>query len=177
MRSEITGKPSRVFTEFQYQTRESWSRERRVVAKAEHLTKGANPRFVVTSLGWWEAEARALYEETYCARGEMENRIKEQQLDLFADRTSATRMKANQLRLWFSSVAYVLLNEVRRLGLIGTELEQAQCGTLRLKLLKIGAQVAVSVRRVVVRLASSYPFQELFTKVYRAVTVHEPLRC
>ena len=107
----------------------------------------------------------------------MENRIKEQQLDLFADRTSATRMKANQLRLWFSSVAYVLLNEVRRLGLAGTEMEPAQCGTIRLKLLKIGAQVVVSVRRVVVRLASSYPSQELFAKIYRAVAVSEPLRC
>ena len=177
LRYEITGRASRVFTEFQYQTRESWSRERRVIAKAEHLEKGANPRFVVTSLGWWEAEARALYEETYCARGEMENRIKEQQLDRFADRTSATKMKANQLRLWFSSIAYMLMNEIRRIGLAGTELAQAQCGTIRLKLLKIGAQVRVSARRVVVRLASSYPSQELFAKLYRSLTEWQPLRC
>ena len=177
LRYEMTGRAARVFTDFYYQTRESWSRERRVIAKAEYLEKGANPRFVVTSLGWWESEAQALYEKIYCGRGEMENRIKEQQLDLFADRTSATRMKANQLRLWFSSVAYVMLNEVRRLGLAGTELEQAQCRTIRLKLLKIGAQVKVSVRRVVVRLASSYPYQELFAQVYGALTVLAPLRC
>jgi hypothetical protein len=177
LRSEISGKPARVFADLRYQTRDSWSRERRVVGKAEHLDKGANPRFVVTSLGWWEVEARELYEKSYCGRGEMENRIKEQQLDLFADRTSTSKMKSNQLRVWISSVAYVLVNEVRRLALAGTQMEQAQCGTIREKLLKIGAQVVVSVRRVVVRLASSYRYQELFEKVYRALSRLKPLRC
>jgi len=177
LRSEISGKAARVFADFRYQTHKSWSCQRRVVGKAEHLDKGANPRFVVTSLGWWEVEARELYEKTYCGRGEMENRIKEQQLDLFSDRTSTSKMKSNQLRLWFSSVAYVLVNEVRRVGLAGTEMEQAQCGTIREKLLKIGAQVVVSVRRVVIRLASSYRFQELFEKVYRALSGLQPLRC
>lgn len=177
LRYEISGNASRVFADFRYQTRESWSRERRVVGKAEHLEKGANPRFIVTSLGWWEVEARELYEEKYCARGEMENRIKEQQMDLFADRTSTSKMKSNQLRLWFSSVAYVMVNEVRRLALAGTKMEQAQSGTIREKLLKIGAQVVVSVRRVVIRLASSYKFQELFEKAYRALSGLEVLRC
>jgi hypothetical protein len=149
LRSEMSGKPARVFADFRYQPRDSWSRERGVVGKAEHLDKGANPRFVVTSLSWREVEARELYEETCCGRGEMENRIKEQQLDLFADRTSTSKMKSNQLRVWISSVAYVMVNEVRRLALAGTDLEQAQCGTIREKLLRIGAQVVVSVRRVI----------------------------
>lgn len=174
---EITGKASRVFTDFYYRTLDSWNRARRVVAKAEHLDKGSNPRFIVTSLGWGEAEARPLYEQTYCGRGEMENRIKEQQLELFADRTSTSRMKSNQLRLWFSSVAYVVMNEMRRLALPGTKMEQAQCGTIRLKLLKIGAQVVVSVRRIVARLSSSYPYQELFERVYRVLTALPALRC
>jgi Transposase DDE domain group 1 len=174
---EITGKASRVFTDFYYRTLDTWNRARRVVAKAEHLEKGSNPRFIVTSLGWWDADARPLYEQTYCARGEMENRIKEQQLELFADRTSTSRMKSNQLRLWFSSVAYVVMNEMRRLALPGTKMEQAQCGTIRLKLLKIGAQVVVSVRRIVARLSSSYPYQELFERVYRVLTALPPLRC
>jgi len=174
---ETTGRAARVFGDFQYQTLESWSRERRVVGKAEHLEKGANPRFVVTSLSREEYPARSLYEDHYCARGEMENRIKEQQLELFADRTSTRYLKSNQLRLWLSSVAYVLLNEMRRLGLAETEMEQAQCSSIRLKLLKIGAQVRVTVRRVVVRLASSYPFQELFLAIYRKLRGMEPLRC
>jgi len=177
LRYEITGKASRVFGDFYYRTLDSWDRERRVVAKAEHLEKGANPRFIVTSLRSWEADARPLYEQTYCARGEMENRIKEQQLELFADRTSTSKMKSNQLRLWFSSVAYVVMNEIRRLALPGTQMEQAQCGTIRLKLLKIGAQVVVSVRRVVARLSSSYPYQELFERVYRVLTELPALRC
>ena len=160
-----TGAAERVFAELRYQTLETWSRERRVVAKAEHLEKGANPRFIVTSLTEADYEARSLYEDLYCARGEMENRIKEQQLDLLADRTSATRMRANQIRLSFSSLAYVLMNEVRRVGLEGTELEQATCGTLRRKLLKIGARVAVSVRRVLVSMSSGYPYPELFAHV------------
>jgi Transposase DDE domain group 1 len=174
---EATGQAARVFGELQYQTLESWSRARRVVGKAEHLEKGANPRFVVTSLGREEYDARTLYEDHYCARGEMENRIKEQQLELFADRTSTHYLKSNQLRLWLSSVAYVLMNEMRRLGLAETEMAQAQCGTIRLKLLKIGAQVQITIRRVVVRLASSYPFQELFLVVYRRLRGMQPLRC
>jgi hypothetical protein len=174
---EITGKAARVFADFYYQTLHSWSRPRRVIGKAEHLEKGANPRFIITSLNWAEAQARPLYEDIYCARGEMENRIKEQQLELFADRTSAATMKANQLRLWFSSVAYVMMNEIRRLGLTGTTMEQAQCGTIRLKLLKIGAQVKISVRRIFVALASSYPYQQLFSQLYRNLCAIEPLRC
>jgi DDE family transposase len=174
---EATGRAARVFGDFQYQTLESWSRERRVVGKAEHLEKGANPRFVVTSLSREEYEAQTLYEDHYCERGEMENRIKEQQLELFADRTSTHYLKSNQVRLWLSSVAYVLMNEMRRLGLAGTEMEQAQCGTIRLKLLKIGARVQVTVRRVIVRLASGYPFQELFLAIYRRLRGMEPLRC
>lgn len=174
---EATGQAARVFGDFRYETLDSWSRERRVVGKAEHLEKGANPRFVVTSLSREEYPAQSLYEDHYCARGEMENRIKEQQLELFADRTSTHYLKSNQVRLWFSSVAYVLMNEMRRLGLCGTEMEQAQCGTIRLRLLKIGAQVQVTVRRVVVRLASSYPFQELFLEIYRRLRGMEPMRC
>jgi len=174
---EATGRAARVFGDFQYQTLDSWSQQRRVVGKAEHLEKGANPRFVVTSLSREQYPAQSLYEDHYCERGEMENRIKEQQLELFADRTSTHYLKSNQLRLWLSSVAYVLMNELRRLGLAGTEMEQAQCGTIRLKLLKIGAQVQVTVRRVVVRLASSYLFQELFLAIYRRLRGMEPLRC
>lgn len=153
---------SRVFDDFRYRTVDSWSQERRVVAKAEHLAKGANPRFVVTSWPADRADARTLYEDHYCARGDMENRIKEQQLDLFADRTSTHTLRANQIRLYFSSFAYVLLCAVRRLGLQGTELARAQCGTIRLKLLKIGAQVRISVRRVRVSLSESFPGVDLF---------------
>lgn len=160
-----TQQPCRQFTEFSYQTRKSWSRPRRVVAKAEHLAKGANPRFVVTSLTAHQCEARALYEERYCARGEMENRIKEQQLCLFADRTSCQTMRANQLRLWLSSAAYVLLQALREHGLANTEMARARCDTIRLKLLKIGAVVRVTVRRVWVSLSGSYPYQELFRRV------------
>jgi Transposase DDE domain group 1 len=174
---EATGLATRVFGEKRYQTLESWSRERRLVGKAEHLAAGANPRFVVTSLGQEQYDARALYEDLYCARGEMENRIKEQQLELFADRTSTKYLKSNQTRLWLSSVAYVLMNELRRLGLADTEMDQAQCSTIRLRLLKIGAQVQVSVRRVWVRLASSYPFREMFFYVYRRLHGLDPLRC
>jgi hypothetical protein len=149
--------PARRFKEFRYRTRDSWSRERRVVGKAEHLLQGANPRFVVTSLSAETWAAPALYEQLYCARGEMENRIKECQLDLFADRTSATSLRANQLRLWFASMAYVLMEALRRLALAGTRLAQATCGTIRLKLLKIGALVRLSVRRVKVAMASGCP--------------------
>lgn len=161
---EQKGKPARVFREFRYATRKSWSRQRRVIGKAEYLAKGCNPRFLVTSLSQYPA--RRLYEQIYCARGEMENRIKEQQLDLFADRTSSTRMKANQLRLWFSTAAYLLLHQLRRLGLKGTTMARAQCQTIRLKLLKIGAQIRISVRRVLVSLASGYPYERIFAQVY-----------
>jgi hypothetical protein len=160
-----TRQACRKFADFFYQTRKSWSRARRVVGKAEHLAKGANPRFVVTSLGSEEWDARALYEDRYCARGEMENRIKEQQLCLFADRTSCHSMRANQLRLWLSSVAYVLLEALRERGLAGTDMARARCDTIRLKLLKIGAVVRVTVRRVWVSLSGSYPYQELFRQV------------
>jgi len=161
-----TGEPAREFKDFTYQTRKSWSRERRVVGKAEHLAKGSNPRFVVTSLSTEECDARTLYEDRYCARGEMENRIKEQQMCLFADRTSCHTMRANQLRLWLSSVAYVLLSALRRFGLKETPLAAARCDTIRLKLLKIGAQVRITVRRVWFALAESYPFQAIFTQVW-----------
>ncbi len=161
-----TSQAARVFKDFTYQTLKSWSSPRRVIGKAEYLGKGENPRFVVTSLSVGEVDARRLYEQEYCARGDMENRIKEQQLWLFADRTSSALMRANQLRLWFSSVAYTLMAALRRLGLKQTRLARAQCGTIRLKLLKIGAQIKVTVRRVWVSLAQSYPFPQLFAQVY-----------
>jgi hypothetical protein len=161
-----THAPTRVYTEFFYATKDTWSRQRRVIAKAEHLDKGANPRFVVTTLPQEEVAAQELYEKIYCARGDCpENRIKEQQLDLFADRTSTGKMWSNQLRLYFSSIAYVLLQTLRRMALAGTELEKAQCGTIRRKLLKIGAQVRVTVRKVWVSLSSGYPYAALFTRV------------
>jgi hypothetical protein len=156
---------ARLFKEFLYQTRESWSRARRVVAKAEHLEKGENPRFVVTSLSREAWPAQELYEEHYCARGDMENRIKEQ-LMLFSDRTSTHYLRSNQLRLYFSSIAYVLLQMLRRLGLEGTELAKAQCSTIRLKVLKIGALIRITVRKVWISLASGYPHVELFRQIY-----------
>jgi hypothetical protein len=176
---EATEQPARIFAELRYRTLETWSRERRVVAKAEHLAKGANPRFVVTSLSAEDRSARPLYEEDYCARGEAENRIKEQQLHLFADRTSAGTMRANQVRLFFSSIAYTLLNALRRLGLEGTEMAEAQCQTIRLKLLKIGALVRVTVRKVWVHLASSCPYAEVFRRVHARLSRIRPvvLRC
>jgi Transposase DDE domain group 1 len=160
-----TGRAARLFQEFVYQTRESWSRARRVVAKAEHLEKGENPRFVVTSLSREAWPMQALYEERYCARGDMENRIKEQ-LMLFSDRTSTHYLRSNQLRLYFSSIAYVLLQMLRRLGLEGTELAKAQCSTIRLKLLKIGALIRITVRKVWVSLAGGYPYVALFRQVH-----------
>ena len=161
-RAAKSGKAERIFKEFQYKTRQSWSCERRVVAKAEHLAKGPNPRFIVTSLTSKMAAARELYEKIYCARGEMENRIKECQLDLMADRTSTATLRANQLRLWFSSLAYVLVTALRRLALEGTELENATAGTIRLKLLKLGALVTVSVRRIRIAIASACPLRHVF---------------
>jgi DDE family transposase len=154
---EAAGRPARVFRDFLWSTKESWSRRRRVIAKAEWTRDEANPRFLVTSLKPDRWAARALYEDLYCARGEMENRIKECQGDLFADRTSAATMRANQLRLWFASMAYVLLCALRRIGLAHTGLAAATCGTIRLKLLKIGALVRISARRVKVAMASACP--------------------
>jgi hypothetical protein len=170
-----TKRAARFFKEFYYQTRKSWSERRRVVAKAEHLEKGGNPRFVVTSLKAAEWPAPALYEQLYCARGDMENRLKEQ-LMLFADRTSTAYLRSNQLRLYFSSVAYVLLQMLRHLGLQGTELAKAQCATIRLKVLKIGALVRISVRKVWVSLAGGYPYVALFHQVYEKLCAL-PLRC
>jgi hypothetical protein len=162
-----SGQPARVFTELLYQTTTgSWSRARRVVAKAEYLDKGENPRFVVTNLTSPAWTARCLYEELYCARGERENRIKEQ-FSLFAGRVSAETLCANQLRLYFSALAYVLVHGLRRLGLSETELARAQAGTIRLKLLKIGAQIRISARKVWVSIASSYPYQFLFQQAYQ----------
>jgi hypothetical protein len=160
-----SGEASRVFKEIEYCTRESWSRTRRVVAKAEYLAGKDNPRFVVTSLSREALDARELYEDLYCARGEMENRIKEQQLDLFSGRVSAQTIAGNQVRLYFASIGYTLMHALRRLGLEGTALERAQCGTIRLKILKIGAQIKVSVRRVWVALSEAFPLQELFALV------------
>ena len=156
-KSQLTGKPARYFKDFRWTTRGSWSQRRRVVAKAEWTQGEANPRFVVTSLKRAECKARYLYEKVYCARGDMENRIKECQLDLYADRTSTATMRANQLRLWLASMAYVLLCALRRIGLHHTHFAKATCGTIRLKLLKIGALVRVSVRRIKVALASGCP--------------------
>jgi hypothetical protein len=163
-----TGKPARVFAEFAYRTRKSWSRIRRVVAKAEHLDKGENPRFLVTSLPARNWEARALYEQLYCARGEMENRIKEQ-LSLFSDRLSTETMRANQLRLYFSSLAYTLLHALRRLALVGTDWAHAQVHTIRLRLLKIAAAVRVTARRICIRYSCAYPWKHVFAAVYSAL--------
>jgi hypothetical protein len=163
-----TGKPARVFSEFGYQTKKTnkggWDRERRVVAKAEHIEGKENPRFVVTSLTGKAWAAQALYEELYCARGDMENRIKEQ-FSLFADRVSTETMRANQMRLYLSTMTYVLMSGLRRVGLKGTELAEAQVSTIRTKLLKIGAQIRVTVRKVWVSMASSYPWQKLYQQV------------
>jgi hypothetical protein len=156
-KAEKTGAPARRFKDFMWSTLDSWSCRRRVIGKAEWTKAEANPRFIVTSLERGEAGGRYLYEKVYCARGDMENRIKECQLDLYADRTSAASMPANQLRLWFASLAYVLLCAVRRIGLAGTVFAKATCGTIRLKLLKIGALVSISVRRVKIAMASGCP--------------------
>ena len=163
-----TGKPARVFAEFPYRTRKSWSRRRRVVAKAEYLPKGENPRYLVTSLRTESWEARTLYEQLYCARGEMENRIKEQ-LSLFSDRLSTETVRANQLRLYFSSLAYTLLHAVRRLALVGTDWAQAQVHTIRLRLLKIAAAVRVTARRIWIRYSPAYPWKHLFAAAYSAL--------
>jgi hypothetical protein len=174
--NESSFAPARVFTEFRYRTQKTWCCSRRVIAKAEHMTKGANPRFIVTNISGSEIHSRELYEDLYCARGEMENRIKEQQLDLFADRTSAHTMRANQLRLWLSTFAYTLLNAFRAIGLKDTRLAKASCGTIRLKLIKIGAQVVHSVRRLFIRLAQACPYQDVFEQAWLNLRAC-PLRC
>ena len=166
-----TKKPARIFTEFPYKTKsKSWSQPRRVIGKAEVLGDKENPRFIVTSLSGPEWEPRVLYEDHYCGRGEMENRIKEQ-LSLFADRVSTETMRANQMRVYLSGLAYVLVSALRRIGLQGTEMARAQATTIRLRLLKIGAQVRVTARKVRVQLAQSFAWQALFWRVA------EQLRC
>jgi DDE family transposase len=167
---ERTGKPARRFKDLTWSTLDSWSRARRVVAKAEWTGGEANPRFVVTSLPRTEHEARHLYEKVYCARGDMENRIKECQLDLFADRTSAATMRANQLRLWFAAMAYVLVCALRRIALRHTQFAQATCSTIRLKLFKIGALVRVSIRRIKIAMASACPYQNEFALAHLRLT-------
>lgn len=169
-RYETTQAAARVFKDFRYRTRDSWSRERRVIGKAEHLAGGPNPRFILTSFTAERGSASTLYEQFYCARGEMENRIKECQLDLFADRTSAATLRANQLRLWFASFAYVLLESLRRLALQETDLARASCGSLRLKLLKLGARVTFSVRRIKLAFASACPYQAEWALAYHRLT-------
>jgi len=164
---ECSGEASRRFNDFQYQTLKSWAIPRRVVGKAEQLPGRSNPRFVVTSLSQEEYDARALYEDMYCARGEMENRIKEKQLMLFADRTSSAKMRANQLRLYFSSIAYLLMQALRRIGLAGTVMEKAQCNTIRLKLFKIGARIKITVRKIWLAYADGYPYADIFRQVYQ----------
>ncbi len=166
------GEPARRYRDFRYRTRKSWSRRRRVIGKAEYLPKGTNPRFVVTNLPVQRAGAQRLYEQLYCARGEMENRIKEQQLGLFADRTSAATLRANQLRLYFASFAYVLMHGLRRLGLQGTELARAQSTTIRLKLLKIGARLKITVRKLWLSFSEAYPYANAFAQILANLRCH-----
>jgi hypothetical protein len=168
--SERAHRPARRFRDFTYRTKTSWSRRRRVIGKAEHTGDKANPRFIVTSLDKDRWPAKALYEDTYCARGEMENRIKEAQLDLFADRLSTETFRANQLRLWLASAAYVLMHALRRIGLKNTALAKACANTIRLRLLKIGALVTVSVRRVKLAMSSACPSQAEYTTAFHALT-------
>jgi hypothetical protein len=172
-----TGKPARRFLDFRYCTRESWKHGRRVVGKAEYLEKGENPRFVVTSVPIEEMPPRSLYEDFYCARGDMENRIKEQQLDLFADRTSTSWLHSNQIRLYLSSIAYCVVAALRRLGLAGTDMARAQCGTIRLRLLKIGAQVRITVRKIWISLAAGHPAAAVFAAAHQTLMSGIPQRC
>ena len=171
-----TGQAARVFSQFQWMTKKSWTRPRRVIAKAEHLPKGPNPRFIVTNLDDAYAAPKALYEDVYCARGEMENRIKEQQLDLFADRTSSHTLRANQLRLWFASFAYVLMSGIRRMALQGTRMAKSTCGSIRLKLFKIGAQMTLSVRRLFIHFASACPYHDVVFQAMDNLRRY-PIRC
>ncbi len=182
----LTGGSAREFTEFDYRTLDSWSRSRRVIAKAEVLPKGENPRFIVTNLpsdGFDPTQIgrfapAACYEQFYCPRGEMENRIKEQQMDLFADRTSTHHMGSNQLRLWFATFAYVLIERMRALTLQGTRLARATAGTIRLKLLKIAAQVTIRCRRIYVRLSSTHTSRDVFATVYeKLMAISESIPC
>ena len=172
-----TGKAAWAFGDFRYRTRTSWSQRRRVVAKAEYLAKGENPRFVVTSLTAKQAAAQQLYETIYCARGEMENRIKEQQMGLFADRTSTAEFRSNQIRLYFSSIGYCVLEALRRLGLAGTKMARAQCTTIRLQLFKIGARIRITARKVWISLATGYAWAGVFAQVYDHLERGEPQRC
>ena len=174
-----TGQAARRFRDFRYRTLKSWGRQRRVVGKAEWLPgqRGANPRFVVTSLSREEVAGRQLYEELYCARGEMENRIKKQQLDLFADRTSTATMRANQLRMYFSVFAGTLLLIMRRYGLAGSPLARAQSGTIRSRILKVAVAVRVTARKVWLRFSSTYPHRELFERIARLLTDRRPRAC
>src|SRR3974377_2036057 len=165
----MTGKRPRRLKELTWSTPKSGSRKRRVIAKAEWTKGEANPRFIVTSLTTDDGGGRHLYEAVYCARGEMENRIKECQMDLFADRTSTHTMKANRLRLWFAAMAYGLLDSLRRLALQATDLADATCGTIRRKLFKIGALVTLSVRRITLPMASGCPYQAVFATAHRAL--------
>lgn len=169
IRHRLTGVACREFLSFAYRTRDSWSRPRRVIGKAEVLRQGTNPRFIVSNLPEDYATPADLYEKVYCARGEMENRIKEQQLDLFADRTSTHTMRANQLRLWFSSMAYVLMNRLRSVALKGTKMARATCGTIRLNLFKVAAILKISVRRVAIHLPTACPFQTVFIQAWEAL--------
>ena len=164
-----TGVPARVFKDFSYRTRTSWGRQRRVVGKAEHLAKGPNPRFVVSSLSPAVAGPQALYEQEYCGRGDAENRIKESKLFLFAERVSCATLRANQVRLCLATLAYLVMRAVRQFGLAGTELAQAQCDTVRLKLLKLGAVVRVSARRVCLALSEAFPLRALFVRAWEAL--------
>ena len=164
-----TGKPARYFKQFQWSTIRTWSCERRVIAKAEYTKGEANPRFVVTSLKRAECKPKYLYEKVYCARGEMENRIKECQLDLYADRTSTATIRANQLRLWLASMAYVLVCALRRIALVHTQFARATCGTIRLKLLKIGALVRTSVRRIKLAMPSAFAYQAEYRAAHAAL--------
>jgi hypothetical protein len=165
----VTGKPVRIFTEFRYQTLNSWSEKRRVIAKCEQLEKGSNPRFVVTSLTKKAAKAMKLYEHWYCKRGDMENRIKEQ-FCLFADRLSAGVKRANQLRLWFSAVAYIIMTRFRVVALYRTALAAAQVDTIRTRLIKIGAVITVSVRRIYCSMASGFPLKGIFATAHAALS-------
>jgi hypothetical protein len=167
--SRTSGAPARRFKELIWSTRKSWSRSRRVIAKAEWTQGEANPRFIVTSLTAADGDGRQLYEQVYCARGEMENRIKECQMDLFADRTSTATMRANQLRLWFASMAYVMLDSLRRIALQATDLADASCGTVRRKLCKIGALVTISLRRIKFAMASGCPYKAVFASAHQAL--------
>lgn len=168
---EVSLEAERLFATFDYRTKKSWSKARRVVGKAEHLKKGANPRFIVTSFSENEWESRALYETLYCARGEMENRIKEQQLDLFADRVSCHWERGNQIRMYYSAIAYALIEAFRQLALAGTDMARAQCGTIRLRFLKVGARIKCSARRVWIHLSESYPWRDAFVAAWGRLRV------